>query len=94
MEEGSAGGGWMFWQGNEKKTDGPAAQTLIPGFLRQEAVGERTRYACGRDGAGPFAHQYRWRCLPLVLFGVSFGNLARIIVWCQWIIMAYLSALL
>lgn len=39
VEEGSAGG-WMFWQGNEKKTDGEAAQTLIPGFLRKEAVGE------------------------------------------------------
>eukprot|EP00752_Nemacystus_decipiens_P009725 g8685.t1 len=37
VEQGSAGG-WMFWQGNEKKTDGPATQTLLPGFLRQEAV--------------------------------------------------------
>ena len=42
MEEGSAGGWGMFWQGNEKKTDGgPATQTLLPGFLRKEAVGEQ-----------------------------------------------------
>lgn len=42
VEEGSAGGWGMFWQGNEKKTDGgPATQTLLPGFLRKEAVGEQ-----------------------------------------------------
>lgn len=39
MEDGSAAG-WRFWQANEKKTDGPASQTLMPSFLRKEAVGE------------------------------------------------------
>ncbi|CAM9594678.1 unnamed protein product [Scytosiphon promiscuus] len=37
VEDGSAAG-WRFWQANEKKTDGPASQTLIPTFLRKEAV--------------------------------------------------------
>lgn len=39
VEEGSAPG-WQFWQANEKKTDGQATQTLLPGFMRSEAAGK------------------------------------------------------
>ncbi|CAN0004916.1 unnamed protein product [Ectocarpus sp. 8 AP-2014] len=41
LEDGSAPG-WRFWQANEKKTDGQAAQTLLPGFLRNEAAAPDT----------------------------------------------------
>lgn len=47
METGEGGqdrsAGWRFWQGNEKKTDGPAQSALLPGFLagRQEAACEQ-----------------------------------------------------
>ncbi|CBN73959.1 conserved unknown protein [Ectocarpus siliculosus] len=41
VEDGSAPG-WRFWQANEKKTDGQAAQALLPGFLRNEAAAPDT----------------------------------------------------
>lgn len=42
VEDGSAAG-WRFWQGNEKKTDGAATQSLMPGFLRKETDGEHDK---------------------------------------------------